>query len=65
MFHFNLTSLKDHWEVNCREMKDYGKRRLGDFTHMKVDKHVAVNTEVFHELICLLSLALFSVIHLN
>jgi hypothetical protein len=28
------------------EKKDYGKRRLGDFTHMKVDKHVAVNLEV-------------------
>jgi hypothetical protein len=46
MFHFNLTALKDHWEVNCRKMEDYGKRRLGDFTHMKVNKHVAVNLEV-------------------
>jgi hypothetical protein len=65
MFYFNLTALKDHWEVNCRGMKDFGKRRLADFTDMKVDKHVAVNTEVFHELICLLSVILFSIIHLN
>jgi hypothetical protein len=46
MSHFNLTALKDHLDIYCREMKDFGKMRLGDFTDMKVDKHVAVNPEV-------------------
>jgi hypothetical protein len=58
MCHFNLTTLKDHWEVNCREMKDFGKRRLVDYSHMKVNTHEAVNREVsMGESVCCHSLS--------